>query len=291
MIVVTFNYRLGALGFLPRDGNYNFGFADQLLALKWVQENIARFGGNPRNVTLFGESAGAKSVGLHVLAGPGARVSSRRPSWRATQWPALQERLQTQKLSSDFCASGPSLCTAATPACNLVEAQNAFVEAQPLSLSTISNFMWEPTIDNVYVTGQPIASAASLSVPLLLATNRGCRGGGLRLPGRRFDPKAAELQESPDSTAYAAILDQQFGAAKSLQIRSLERYHCGTSSDCTNQLVNVLTDFAFTCANRHLAIQATRGARPSPSTSINSTRSRASISGRSCQAPCRSATA
>ncbi len=72
-VVVTFNYRLGALGFLQpllpfTRGNY--GFLDQQMAMKWVHDHIAAFGGNPGNVTLFGESAGAMSVGLHTLDAP-----------------------------------------------------------------------------------------------------------------------------------------------------------------------------------------------------------------------------
>ena len=46
----------------------NAALKDQVLALKWVQANIAKFGGNPKNVTIFGESAGAASVGFHVLS-------------------------------------------------------------------------------------------------------------------------------------------------------------------------------------------------------------------------------
>lgn len=58
-VVVTLNYRLGALGFLALDGvPPNLGIADQLAALEWVRDNIAAFGGNPAEVTLGGQSAG-----------------------------------------------------------------------------------------------------------------------------------------------------------------------------------------------------------------------------------------
>jgi carboxylesterase type B len=69
-IVVTINYRLGALGFLvsSSDGLYgNFGLMDQRAALHWVKENIIHFGGDPDNVTLFGESAGAVMSVLHLM--------------------------------------------------------------------------------------------------------------------------------------------------------------------------------------------------------------------------------
>ena len=80
VVVVTINYRLGPLGFLrmadvtngkiPATGNE--GMLDQVAALRWVRDNIAEFGGDPGNVTIFGESAGGMSVGT-ILAMPSAR--------------------------------------------------------------------------------------------------------------------------------------------------------------------------------------------------------------------------
>ncbi|KAK9730599.1 Carboxylesterase family [Popillia japonica] len=71
VIVVSFNYRLGIFGFLSTNDNAvpgNTGLRDQLFALNWVQNNIRTFGGNPNQVTIFGESAGAASVSYLVLS-------------------------------------------------------------------------------------------------------------------------------------------------------------------------------------------------------------------------------
>ena len=73
VVVVSLNYRLGALGWLTgvEGVTPNCGLLDQVLALEWVRDHIAAFGGDPGNVTVFGESAGAGSV-LHLLAAPEA---------------------------------------------------------------------------------------------------------------------------------------------------------------------------------------------------------------------------
>jgi len=80
-VVVTLNYRLGALGFFahpglaaesPHGASGNYGLLDQIAALQWVRRNISQFGGDPRRVTIFGESAGGTSVGV-LLASPLAK--------------------------------------------------------------------------------------------------------------------------------------------------------------------------------------------------------------------------
>jgi para-nitrobenzyl esterase len=77
VLLVTVNYRLGPLGYLahpeltaesPQHSSGNYGVLDQIAALKWVQKNIAAFGGDPRNVTIFGESAGSWSVNVLVAS-------------------------------------------------------------------------------------------------------------------------------------------------------------------------------------------------------------------------------
>lgn len=73
VVLVTINYRLGPLGYLHLEGGpHNVGQQDQIKALEWVRDNIAAFGGDPRNVTVFGESAGAMAT-TTLLAMPHAR--------------------------------------------------------------------------------------------------------------------------------------------------------------------------------------------------------------------------
>ncbi|MBB4369605.1 para-nitrobenzyl esterase [Bradyrhizobium sp. cir1] len=74
LIVVTVNYRLGVFGWLSHPtlsegGSGNYGLMDQVAALRWVHDNVAAFGGDPGNVTLFGSGAGATSIALLMLCG------------------------------------------------------------------------------------------------------------------------------------------------------------------------------------------------------------------------------
>jgi para-nitrobenzyl esterase len=112
VIVVTLNYRLGALGFLAhpaltaesRDNSGNFGLLDQQAALAWVKENIAQFGGDPSNVTIFGVSAGGNSIWAHMISPKSAGLFQRAISisglWATSwNWMGYDEPAQPFKLS------------------------------------------------------------------------------------------------------------------------------------------------------------------------------------------------
>lgn len=103
-VIVTFNYRLGALGFFSypelttesdRRGAGNFGVMDSIAALQWVQKNIAAFGGDPKNVTMFGESAGSGMV-ANLMATPSAKGLFERAIGESSAWSTIQvAKLQT----------------------------------------------------------------------------------------------------------------------------------------------------------------------------------------------------
>ena len=106
VVVVTFNYRLGRFGFFahPALQGSNWGLMDQIAALQWVKRNIAAFGGDPANVTLFGESAGGESVARlmasPVATGLFAKAITASGGGR-DRWPTLAE---AQAKSSAFAA-------------------------------------------------------------------------------------------------------------------------------------------------------------------------------------------
>jgi para-nitrobenzyl esterase len=182
VVVVTINYRLGALGFLydPSLPSANVGLLDQIAALQWVRREIVSFGGDAENVTIFGESAGGKSVEL-LLTMPEARGLFHKAIAESTYAPPLDPEsalAYTAELVSELGLSGTDLVTLQDlPLSTLMEAQQAILERQAAvaaatGVTALGGFV--PTIDGQTIPRHPVAALAAgvaRDVPLLLGTN------------------------------------------------------------------------------------------------------------------------
>jgi para-nitrobenzyl esterase len=170
LVVVTFNYRLGALGFLDVPGEDPTGAAglhDQVAALRWTRENIAAFGGDPEQVTVYGLSAGGKSV-TSLLASPLAKGLIRRAA-ESSGGDHVKSPEQARDLTGRFfrVLGTTARRIRAVPAADILAAQVA-VAAPPRS-----TWIWRPSVDGTALTASPltaIAGGAAAGIPLLLQT-------------------------------------------------------------------------------------------------------------------------
>jgi para-nitrobenzyl esterase len=189
VVVVTLNYRLGAFGFialnqvsdgaLPATGCE--GLADQLLALDWVRRNIAEFGGDPDNVTLFGESAGAMSIGA-LLSAPLGRGLFHKAIVQSGAAHIGHAPARAEQVGAAFLAAlGLDRHSAARarelPADTIVAAQRLVQTKSrhrrlPYRLGTLP---FQPVVDGTLLAQAPVAAiraGASAGIPLLAGTNR-----------------------------------------------------------------------------------------------------------------------
>jgi para-nitrobenzyl esterase len=182
-VVVTLNYRLGALGFLGHRGLRepdglvgNWGLHDQLAALVWVRDNIAVFGGDPGNVTVFGESAGAMSIAA-LLGVPSARGLFRRAvvqSGGVHVHTVEQAERSAERLVQTL---GLARCDRASlvrvPADELVAATAQMAARRPPP--GLLPLPFQPVVDGCFLPEHPlraVEAGASAGVDLLIGTNR-----------------------------------------------------------------------------------------------------------------------
>ena len=170
LIVVTVNYRLGALGFLDVPEERPTGAAglhDQITALRWTHQNIAGFGGDPRQITVYGLSAGAKSV-TNLLASPLAGGMIARAA-ESSGGDYVKDQAQGQALTRRFLSelgTAPERLRSVS-ADDILHAQLG-VAAMPRS-----TWIWRPSIDGAALTVSPlsaIAGGSAAAIPLLLQT-------------------------------------------------------------------------------------------------------------------------
>lgn len=190
VVIVTVNYRLGSLGFLELGhldpelaGSGNVGLLDQIAALEWVQRNVANFGGDPDNVTVFGQSAGAMSTSLIMATGraPGlfSRAIVQSGAANAARTPEAAHHDADDFLTAGGWTTAAEVATA--PVADLLAAHAAMSSARladPESFiqraGTPLGFLpFRPVADGTIVPADPlaaIANGAAAGVDLLCGT-------------------------------------------------------------------------------------------------------------------------
>lgn len=255
VVVVTLNYRLGPLGFFAHAalsqqdrsgaGASNFGLLDQQAALAWVRDNIAGFGGDANNVTLFGESAGGMSV-CAQLASPRAAGLFHRAIVQSGPCSAIVPPTQAAAEAQGAVLAQKLGCPGADPAALVACLQkaplSAVMTALPQKAEVVfgEGYAWNPTVDPVVLPKAPATVFAQKSqhrVPLIVGANQD-EGTAFVALGVKLDTEA-EIRAALASLFPAPTVDA-----------ILRHYGTGPIGRTTG--LQILGD-AFVCDARRLA--------------------------------------
>jgi para-nitrobenzyl esterase len=259
VVVVTFNYRLGALGFLAHpeladaEGGAigNWGLVDQLTLLGWVQEHIAQFGGDPGNVTVFGESAGAMSI-ADVLCAPVAAGLFRRavlqsgpPATGTVDWGARRAERLVELLGS---RSVQRHALEALSPDELVAATRQLAAQIPGDGGLPLPFL--PIVDGVVLDQAPelaMAEPEAERVPVLIGTTRDEAALYIAL-----DPSSIELEPDGVVRRLGRLVshDAAHGVVDAYLEARTARHEPVTGRDLWTAVVS---DYVFRLPSVHLA--------------------------------------
>jgi para-nitrobenzyl esterase len=260
-VVVTFNYRLGALGFLahPSFGAHpgNYGTLDQIFALGWVQRNVAAFGGDPGRVLVFGQSAGAEDV-CNMVASPLAKglfSAALMESGGCTARALATAESFAQNWAQKAGCGG----AADAAACMRALDGNAatLVMPEPASVAGGKQGDYEPDVDGVALTGpsdQVIASGAHNHVPFVIGSNSDETSRELAMA---YPSGMTEAQYEAAVLAYA-------GGSQTLASQILATYPAASYASPLEAYIQVTTDAKFTCGARYAARTAAKGQSDAP---------------------------
>jgi len=258
VVVVSLNYRLGVFGFFAHadlaveDGHSgNQGLQDQELALAWVHDNIARFGGDPGNVTIFGESAGSFDVCMHVASPASAGLFHRAISESGGCTTRQPTREEAEAVGGRFAThvgctgAGALACLRGKPVADLMT-EVAVLESQE---ETAADAAFDADVDGWFLPDQPraIYNAGNTNrVPYLLGSNTD--------EGTLFLPKKPPMTEQD----YMEALTDTFGADAALQIADvypMARF-AASPSPATAALARVIGDARLVCTTFDTAQRA-----------------------------------
>jgi para-nitrobenzyl esterase len=239
VVVVTMNYRLGALGFLADKsvGKGNWGIRDQTAALEWVKRNIHAFGGDPSRVMVFGESAGAEDTCAHVVS-PRDKGLFSRALMESAMCPigslAAGEQ-EGSKLASKLS------CTTNTAACLRSKTAEEIVAAAPGATLFEKGAKWQPIIDGDVIPAEPmslLAAGTHAHVPFVIGDNS--------------DETLLWVKNAPlGELAYHVRMREMLGKEKG--DAALARYPVSAYPDAKQAFVAATTDAVFVCPARSIA--------------------------------------
>jgi len=223
LVAGTINYRLGALGFLahpalashPGGPSGNYGLMDQQAALRWVQSNIAQFGGDPGNVTIAGQSAGAVAVLAHLVS-RGSRGLFQRAIVQSGAFAFNQVSLAKAEAFGESFATSVG-CSDQTAAC---------LRQVPVDqlVATFPHAAIPGGVDGKVLTqpiGKALAAGHFARVPILDGMNQNeelifVAGQGLAVSGGQFVPVPRPVTADSYQKAIAAVLGVTADAASSI---------------------------------------------------------------------------
>jgi para-nitrobenzyl esterase len=252
VVVVTVQYRVGALGYLAdpalaqgTTAAGNYGLLDQIAALQWVQRNAAAFGGDPKRVLLFGESAGAVNTCM-LVASPLARGRFSRALMESGACGA-SDKATAERTAGDFAQTAGctgadvASCLRALPASTVVQTLPGVVE-----LTSLGHPRYGPYVDGRVLPEDPltrIESGKANRVPMIIGSNA--------------DETAIFVRNVQTPEEYRAAVAAMVAPATAAQILALypvDQYGSGRAA-----MIAVTTDALFTCTARRTVRAAVTG--------------------------------